>query len=347
MDCKVQVWAVDISEFKLWKNDNIKDDGLIDSFLPTKEEQDKVRRYVREIDQIRSLTGKILAHYAVCSTFGDTIWGDIRFQVGQSGRPYLAKPQHAFDYNITHDGDWVAIAFARRPSLQQSPPFFTSIGIDVMEVHLPSFEQDAESFVETMEITLTESERKWILDTQPEDSIALVNHQGVSGIEYQNAQESERLRRLYTLWTYKEAFTKAHGVGLSFDFSRLELAMWNRHTPQSSILSIQPAQSKGNRDVNASDISDTQNCHFDEIHLPPGEFHRSVYLGKETIKGGGTGSGSILVICSRKDELQVSQVPHSGMTASQAEKEGLVKMWTLEELMVKSKECMNGTTKAG
>lgn len=345
MDCKVQIWAVDISKFKLWKDEKVKDDGLIDKFLPTKEEQDKVRRYVREIDQIRSLTGKILAHYAVCLTFRDARWYDVRFQVGQSGRPYLAKPHHPFDYNITHDGDWVAIAFAKRPSLQQSPPLFTSIGIDVMEVHLPIFENDAESFVETMEITLTQSEQSWILDTQAEDSIALVDYQGFK--EYGDIHEMERLRRLYTLWTYKEAFTKAHGVGLSFDFSRLEIAMWNRRIPQSSILSIQPRKSIGNHDANPGNISDTQNCHFDEIHLSPGEFYRSGRLGKETVKGGGTGSGSILVICSRKDELQRSQVPRSGITASQAEEEGLVKILTLEELVKKSEEYVNGSAKAG
>ncbi|MCO5585404.1 hypothetical protein L7F22_039337 [Adiantum nelumboides] len=337
MDCKVHVWAVDISKCKLWKNEKIKDDGLIDEILPTKDEREKVRRYVREIDQIRSLTGKVLAHFAVCSTFKDACWTDVRFQVAQSGRPYLAEPQHPFDYNITHDGDWVAIAFARRPSFSRSPPLLTSVGIDVMEIHLPAFEQDAESFVETMEITLTKSEQRWILDTKSEESIALVDHHGTWGIEYENAQELERLRRLYTLWTYKEAFTKAHGVGLSFDFSRLEFAMWNRHIPQSSILSIYPSRSKGSAD----DTESFQSCHFDEIHLPPGELHRSNYLGKETIKGGGSGSGSILVICSRQDELQRSQVPHSGIHASQAEKEGLVQIWTLEDLMAKSRECMN------
>ena len=181
MDCKVEVWAVDISNFRLWKDEVVKDDGLIDTFLPTKDEQDKVRRYVREIDQIRSLTGKILAHHAVCSTFKDVSWNDVRFQVGQSGRPYLAKPQYPFDYNITHDGDWVAIAFTRRPSLQESPPSVPSIGIDVMEIHLPPFEQDSASFVETMEITLTENEQRWILDPQSEMHIVplLSCHPGV------------------------------------------------------------------------------------------------------------------------------------------------------------------------
>jgi 4'-phosphopantetheinyl transferase len=38
----------------------------------------------------------------------------------------------------------------------------------------------------------------------------------------QNVTESEGIRRFYWIWTMKEAYTKALGSGLGFDFRRIE-----------------------------------------------------------------------------------------------------------------------------
>lgn len=333
MDYKAQVWAVDVSNYKLWKDEKIKDDGLIDQLLPTKDEQEKVKRYVREIDQIRCLTGKLLARLAICTTFQDLSWHQLQFQLAQSGRPYLEQPPFPFDYNITHDGDWVAIVFAKMHSLNQSPPLFTSLGIDVMEIRLPHFEKDPQSFVETMEISLTESEQRWILEKNSENGIGMDYLLEKSVLDCKKMFEQEQLRRIFTLWTYKEAFTKAHGLGLSFNFSHLELAMWNRLMEKASILSIRPDSD----DRAVKNIQDAQNCRFDEIHLPAGEVYRKGDLGTQTVKGGGTGSGSILVFCSRlQHDVQNAQVPHSGISSHQAEKDGLLRIWSLEDLVVTS-----------
>jgi len=40
--------------------------------------------------------------------------------------------------------------------------------------------------------------------------------------------ESERLKRFFWMWTLKEAYTKALGLGLGFDFKRIEFDVVGR-----------------------------------------------------------------------------------------------------------------------
>lgn len=49
----MQVWAVDVSGFALWDQAPDKGEHLIHDLLCNAEEENKVKRYVREIDQIR------------------------------------------------------------------------------------------------------------------------------------------------------------------------------------------------------------------------------------------------------------------------------------------------------
>lgn len=42
------------------------------------------------------------------------------------------------------------------------------------------------------------------------------------------APESERLKRFFWMWTLKEAYTKALGLGLGFDFKRIEFDVVER-----------------------------------------------------------------------------------------------------------------------
>lgn len=39
----------------------------------------------------------------------------------------------------------------------------------------------------------------------------------------EDAENDDALRRLYMVWTLKEAYTKALGLGLGFDFKRIEV----------------------------------------------------------------------------------------------------------------------------
>ncbi|KAG5654466.1 hypothetical protein H0H81_001965 [Sphagnurus paluster] len=99
-------------------------------------------------------------------------------------------------YNISHDNALIAMAFA--PGIHYPPAF--SVGIDVMKVRIPGRDTFA-SFVESVR-----------------DQLTAFEHQSLfSGIS-----QDESLRRFFWMWTMKEAYTKALGLGLGFDFRRIE-----------------------------------------------------------------------------------------------------------------------------
>ncbi|KAG6833780.1 hypothetical protein H0H87_001212 [Tephrocybe sp. NHM501043] len=99
-------------------------------------------------------------------------------------------------YNISHDNALVAISFA--PGIHNPPAF--SVGIDVMKVRIPGRDTLA-SFVESVSDTLTPFEYRELFSL---------------------ASQDETLRRFFWLWTMKEAYTKSLGLGLGFDFRRVE-----------------------------------------------------------------------------------------------------------------------------
>jgi len=134
----------------------------------------------------------------------------VQFQTTQQGKPYLVRhficswsqlsdqsPQilppeiSALAYNITHDNGIIALAFDTQPG--------SSIGVDVMKVAVPRNEK-FDDFVEAMEDQLTSYELGLLKDVD----------------------EAERLKRFFWMWTLKEAYTKALGIGLGFDFKRVE-----------------------------------------------------------------------------------------------------------------------------
>jgi len=86
---------------------------------------------------------------------------------------------------------------------EHGPPAFL-IGVDVMKVQVPTrgAEEGVASFLLTVgETTLTDAEKRIVSSDVP---------------------ENVALDRFYLIWTIKEAYTKAIGLGLGFDPSRIE-----------------------------------------------------------------------------------------------------------------------------
>jgi len=79
-------------------------------------------------------------------------------------------------------------------------PSANSIGVDVMKIRIPARETFL-SFVQTVSDQLTAREYDLLFN-------------GVT--------EYEGSRRFFWMWTMKEAYTKALGIGLGFDFKRVE-----------------------------------------------------------------------------------------------------------------------------
>jgi len=105
-------------------------------------------------------------------------------------------------FNVSHDNELVAMAFA--PG-EFGPPAFL-IGVDVMRVRVPTGGlEGAALFLRAVgETTLTDAEKRLVSSDVP---------------------ENEALSRFFLIWTIKEAYIKAIGLGLVFDPSRIEYDM--------------------------------------------------------------------------------------------------------------------------
>ncbi|KAJ6510023.1 hypothetical protein C8R47DRAFT_1096445 [Mycena vitilis] len=156
----------------------------------------RVKRFYRREDACRTLIGRFLPRMLLNSR-GITLV-DMKFSATEAGKPFITtsdvKPSIA--YNISHDNGLIAMVSS---SNTHNPPAF-SIGIDVMKARIPGRETFA-TFVETVGDQLTALEHRLI-------SSAVNQAQG--------------LERFFWMWTAKEAYTKALGLGLGFDFRRVE-----------------------------------------------------------------------------------------------------------------------------
>lgn len=199
MPSEVQVWAVDVSAWNgapytrvdaQWYAFDAEVDALLGYDAP---EAQRVRRYLRGIDRVRSLVARLLPRLLLVQE-GACAWRDVRMATTPEGRPYVCTPAGTYDLNLTHDGDWVVMAFSAH----------TRVGVDVMQVALPPFEESSRTFCTTMAASMTPAEAAWVAGP---------------------AAEREVLERLLHVWTYKEALTKNMGVGLGYDFARIQVPL--------------------------------------------------------------------------------------------------------------------------
>ncbi|KAI1792852.1 hypothetical protein LXA43DRAFT_1003505 [Ganoderma leucocontextum] len=162
-----------------------------------------LKKYYHRIDSIRGLIGRLLPRLLLkeqgipltAMTFGKT----------PAGKPYITSiVREPIGYNITHDNGVIAMAFSTGKSLFPDPPAYRT-GLDVMLLQLPK-RDTFPGFVEIFSEQLTSLERTILLPPAPVPSLS----------------PREQLRRFYLIWTLKEAYTKALGLGMGFDFSRIE-----------------------------------------------------------------------------------------------------------------------------
>ncbi|KAJ7068072.1 hypothetical protein C8F01DRAFT_589384 [Mycena amicta] len=153
----------------------------------------RIKRFYRREDACRTLIGRILPRMLLHDR--GIALAAMEFSSTETGKPFVTTDP-AIAYNISHDNGLVAMASS---SNTHNPPAF-SLGIDVMKVRIPGRESFA-SFVETAGDQLTAHERHLISSAKTQD---------------------EALEHFFWMWTAKEAYTKALGLGLGFDFRRVE-----------------------------------------------------------------------------------------------------------------------------
>ncbi|KAI0752225.1 4'-phosphopantetheinyl transferase superfamily [Irpex lacteus] len=163
--------------------------------------REQVEKYYHFIDSFRGLVGRLLIRQLL-SDHGVPLQA-MTFASTPARKPYITTRDlhEPIGYNITHDNGVVAMAYASGSELYPDPPAYR-VGIDVMLLQLPRRITYAE-FVESVSDQLTPYERGILEPQKP-------------------IEQEEALRRFYLIWTLKEAYTKALGLGLGFDFSRIE-----------------------------------------------------------------------------------------------------------------------------
>lgn len=136
------------------------------------DEQLRVQRFRRESDAERFIVGRGLVRYLLGDYLGIPA-RQLRFTYGAYGKPLCGS---SLQFNVSHAGDWVALAFAGHGAL----------GIDIEALDRP---------VNALELA--------------ERFLGAVERQELSRLP-----DSDRNRAFHRLWTRIEAFLKATGEGL-------------------------------------------------------------------------------------------------------------------------------------
>jgi len=203
----MQVWAVtyDASAF----TDQIFQNGL---FLLDPDSQARIKKFYRREDACRCLIGRLLPRMLLKER--GVTRSAMTFASTKAGKPYITTPNLNLPiaFNVSHDNALIAMAFG--PGDQEPPAF--QVGIDVMKVEIPPREPFPQ-FVRIFNEQLTALETRTVLSV-PQD---------------------EGIRLFFWIWTMKEAYTKALGLGLGFDFRRIE------YNPQTDNLTVDGKIPKG------------------------------------------------------------------------------------------------------
>ena len=172
-----------------------------------------------------------------------------------------------------------------------------------MEIHLPHYEKSVRDFVDTMDMTITAEERQWIVK-QEENDVFITARGPPPGLD---RDEHAQLKKLYTLWTYKEAYTKARGIGLGYDFQEIQIIK----------------EENNGIKLFASGEEETGLLLYQAV-LPCGQSRRKS-------SGAGTGMDSLLVAMQR---TMGSQAKSPSPTKIQQAQEGeSLRMWTMQGLV--------------
>lgn len=188
------------------------------------EERERANSFVFKKDAKPALIGRLMMRYCLCKTLGLQN-GDLVLDRTPKGKPIIgdatwrllrsrdAKTESnqkdansknqkdasvpVFDFNISHQGDYVALAFETCPK----------VGIDTMQIVHEGSELSV--FFDRMKRQFSPSEWSFILGKESLPSSISQDDCG--------DRSSERLFRFMRLWSLKESYVKAEGFGITVD----------------------------------------------------------------------------------------------------------------------------------
>lgn len=217
----VHVSKPDDAEVAVWRVDlNVPDETfeLVERYIDT-DERARADRFIYERDRRRFIT----SHAALRMVLGHTLGVgplDIRFREGPRRRPLLAAPdaQPPLRFNLSHSDDGCLIGVARD----------ARIGVDI-------------------------ERRDPAVDCQRIADRFFAEHEAAM---VRNASDEDRAKLFFGLWTRKEAYLKATGLGLHGSLTALQCA----------------AADDGSLRIAAVDGFSPASCNWTLLDLDEGEF---------------------------------------------------------------------------
>jgi 4'-phosphopantetheinyl transferase len=199
MSCQIAVkgqlrWYANVSE---WRESESEWSKLLSIVDPA--ERARIERFVHRIDAKRALVGRLLIRKAVSGFHQIQSLGDVVLGRTKQGKPYAVvsgeQMESNFNVNVSHHGDLVVLA--AEPCML--------CGVDVSTCQVTSKrDKSIDAFIASLRSVL--SAREW----------AALNALG---------DDTMRLARFTDIWTLKEAYIKAIGIGFGLEPSRLSFEL--------------------------------------------------------------------------------------------------------------------------
>ena len=148
----------------------------------------EARKYKKSLDYRRSLVAYYLLYEYLLFNKKIYEFTPVKILKNNHGKPYLKGIDNCY-FNITHSGDWVAVAISN-----------TEVGIDLE--YNESFDFD-----EVIDYVLSDREKIFFL--QLPDVL--------------------KCKTFYRFWTLKESFVKAMGIGLAKYMNSFTTELWSKN----------------------------------------------------------------------------------------------------------------------
>ncbi len=149
--------------------------------------RDRIESRLREVDRQRSLTAYTLAVSGAMRLFGRTA-AELQIVSGANGKPCFAGAAGVL-FNCSHSGEWAVCALAARDE------GIEAIGVDIEKVETRPDYAPSKFF--------HPAEKAWLEGTG----------------------EADRAEAFSRLWTLKESYIKALGLGLSLPLDSFEIRL--------------------------------------------------------------------------------------------------------------------------
>eukprot|EP00123_Amoebidium_parasiticum_P021666 comp7150_c0_seq1/m.2872 comp7150_c0_seq1/g.2872 ORF comp7150_c0_seq1/g.2872 comp7150_c0_seq1/m.2872 type:complete len:305 (-) comp7150_c0_seq1:432-1346(-) len=160
------------------------------------EEKERISRFVYQKDARLALAGRLLLRRAAGHRLGIG-WEDIALSRTKANKPYVANEvddeAKGYSFNVAHHGNFTVLAAEKG----------RDVGVDVMTFDPPDPPETVDSLLALMRPQLSDNEWDEIYQSQ------------------------SPLEHFYRIWTLKEAYIKAVGLGLQIDLGQLDFHQSN------------------------------------------------------------------------------------------------------------------------